>query len=143
MDRAPGSGPAYELALANAVLGAAEAHILGIESLAAVGKDTAERTETVADRLAEGTLPEGAALMVPQFRARRLSHALRRAVGGTMEDPHDPVLAAACDAVLLARLLIGYRQAAEQMEPDLPTDLLGAVPATLRSLTARMRGLIA
>ncbi|MGW7407354.1 hypothetical protein ACWGI9_27170 [Streptomyces sp. NPDC054833] len=134
-------GPAYELGLANALLGAAEAHVLGIEAATAVGTDTAGQAELVADRLAHGSLPAGAALMVLQFRARRLAHAARRAAGGTTEDPDDPVLAAACDAVLLARLLIGYRQAAEQMEADLPEDLLGAVPATLRSLTARLQGL--
>jgi hypothetical protein len=81
--------------------------------------------------------------MVLQFRARRLSHALRRAAGGTTEDPHDPVLAAACDAVLLARLRVGYRQAAEQMEPDVPEDLLSSLPAALRSITAGLRGLTA
>ncbi|WP_180686677.1 hypothetical protein [Streptomyces gossypiisoli] len=53
----------------------------------------------------------------------------------------DPVLAAAGDAVLLARLLIGYRLATEEREPDLPADLLGAVPDTLRSITTRLEGL--
>ena len=49
------------------------------------------------------------------------------------------MLAAAGDAVLLARRLIGYWQAAGQMEPDLPGNLLGAVPTTLHQPGAPIR----
>lgn len=131
-----------ELNLANALAGAAEACVLGAEIESMTGADAAVQAEEVADEVVHGALPEEISpLLVQQFRAERLERSLTRAAGGTVENPADPVLAAARDAAMLATLLITYRHSAERMEPELPEDFLQLASAALRSCEERLRGL--
>lgn len=123
----PGAGSAavQELELANALLGAAEAHVLGCEIDMLADPDIADRTETVADQALRAALPEQVSqLMVQQFRAERLQRSLTRAAGGTD-----------------ATVLISYWHATERLDEQLPEGFLQLALAALRSCTERLRGL--
>ncbi|MER0476776.1 hypothetical protein ABR737_00115 [Streptomyces sp. Edi2] len=137
----PERSPAVtELEMANALVGAAEALVLGVE-IDVMDDDVATRAEAVADQVLEELLPEQISpLLVHQFKAERLEHSLTRVVGEEA-DPDDPVLAAARDAAVLATLLVSYRLSAERLDEELPEDLLHLAVAALGSCAQRVRGL--
>ncbi|MCZ1011910.1 hypothetical protein [Streptomyces lydicus] len=130
----------HELEMANALVGIAEACVIGTE-IDVMDDEVATQAETVADQVLEESLPEQiSSLLVHQFRAERLEHSLTRAVG--MEtDPDDPVLAAARDAAVLATVLISYRLSTERLDEELPESFLELAAAALGSCEQRLRGL--
>ncbi|PNE43523.1 hypothetical protein [Streptomyces noursei] len=136
-DRTPAP---HELELANALVGVAEAYVIGTE-IDVMDDEIATQAEAVADQVLEESLPEQLSpLLVFQFKADRLERSLTRAVG--MEsDPDDPVLAAARDAAVLAAVLISYRLATERLDEELPESFLELAVAALGSCAQRLRGL--
>ncbi|MFJ5680238.1 hypothetical protein [Streptomyces sp. NPDC093097] len=129
------------LEMANALVGAAEANVIGAE-IDLMDDEVATQAEAVADQVLKEVLPEQISpLLVQQVRAERLEHSLTRAVG-VETDPDDPVLAAARDAAVLATVLVSYRISAERLEEELPEGFLELAVTALRSCAQRLQGLM-